>query len=59
VNRHHDQGNSYKDIILLGLAYRFRGSVHYHGRSMAASRQAWWRRSWKFCIFIGRQTGED
>jgi hypothetical protein len=30
-----------KDNISLGLAYRFRGSVHYHqGRSMAASRQA-------------------
>ena len=34
-----------KDIYL-GLAYRVRGSVHYHhGRSMAASRQAWYRRS--------------
>ena len=32
VNRHHDQGNSYEDI-LLGLAYSYRGSVHYyHGR---------------------------
>jgi hypothetical protein len=29
VNRHHDQGNSFKDISL-GLAYRFRGSAHYH-----------------------------
>jgi hypothetical protein len=29
------------DNIKLGLAYRFRGSVHYHqGRNMAASRQA-------------------
>ena len=38
MNRHHDQGNSYKDISL-GLVYRFRGSVHNHqGRSMAASR---------------------
>jgi len=82
VNRHHDQGNSYKNNIwrgwgfssavehlpskrkalgsvpssekkkkkkkeqYLGLAYRFRGSVHYHqGRNMAASRQAWCRRS--------------
>ena len=35
-----------KNNILLGLAYRFRGSVHYHqGGSMAASRQAWCRRS--------------
>jgi len=31
----------------LGLAYRFWGSVHYHqGGSIAASRQAWCRRSW-------------
>ena len=29
VKRHRDQGNSYKDISL-GLAYRFRDSVHYH-----------------------------
>ena len=29
VNRYHDQGNSYKDNILLGLTYRFRGPVHY------------------------------
>jgi hypothetical protein len=29
-----------------GLAYRFRGSVHYHqGMSMAASMQAWCRGS--------------
>jgi hypothetical protein len=35
-----------KDNILLGLAYRFTGSVHYRqGRNMAASRQAWYRRS--------------
>ena len=32
-NRHHDQSNSYKNNIPLGLAYRFRSSVHYrHGR---------------------------
>ena len=30
VSRHHDQGNSYKDNIELGLAHRFRGSVLYH-----------------------------
>jgi hypothetical protein len=30
----------------LGLAYRFRGSAHYHqGGNMAVSRQAWCRRS--------------
>jgi hypothetical protein len=35
-----------KDNTELGLAYRFRGSVHYHqGRNMAASRQAWYKRS--------------
>ena len=46
VNWHHDQGKSYKDNIQLGLAYRFRGSVHYHqGVSEAVSRQAWCRRS--------------
>jgi hypothetical protein len=60
VNRHHDQGNSYKDNISLGLAYRFRGSVcYYQGSSMAASRQAWRRRSWEFYIFIWRLLVED
>ena len=35
------------------LKNRFRGSVHYHqGGNMAASRQAWYRRSWEFYIFI-------
>ena len=44
----------------MGLAYRFRGSVHYHqGRSMAASRQAWCRRSWEFYVFIQRLLVED
>jgi hypothetical protein len=43
----------------LGLAFRFRGLVHYRGRSMTASRQAWCRRSWEFCIFIWRLPGED
>jgi hypothetical protein len=37
VNRHHDQGNS-QNGHLIGLAYRFRGLVHYsQGRNMAAS----------------------
>ena len=32
VKRHHDQGNSYKEnIYLIGVAYSFRGSVHYYG----------------------------
>ena len=44
----------------MGLAYRFRGSVHYHqGESMAACRQAWQRQSWKFYIFIQRLLVED
>jgi hypothetical protein len=30
VNRHHDQGNSNKDNIYLGLTFRFRGLVHYY-----------------------------
>ena len=41
MNRHHDQGKSYKDNIELGLSYRFRGSVQYHqGGSMAGMVQA-------------------
>jgi hypothetical protein len=44
----------------LGLAYRFRGSGHYHqGRSMTASRQAWHRQSWEFYVFIQRLLVED
>jgi hypothetical protein len=44
----------------LGLAYRFRGSVHYHqGGSMAVSRQAWCRQSWEFYVFIQRLLVED
>jgi hypothetical protein len=32
VKRHHHKSNSYKANIYLGLAYSFRGSVHYlHG----------------------------
>jgi hypothetical protein len=35
-----------KDNIYLGLAYRLRGLAQYHqGGSMAASRQAWYKRS--------------
>jgi hypothetical protein len=44
----------------LGLAYRFRGSVHYHqGRSMAASRLSWHRQNWEFYIFIQRLLVKD
>jgi hypothetical protein len=35
----------------------FRGSVHYQGKNMAASRQAW-HRSWEFYIFIWRLLAE-
>jgi hypothetical protein len=43
----------------LRLAYRFRGSVHYHqGRNMAASRQPWYKRSREFYIFIWRLLAE-
>jgi hypothetical protein len=36
-----------KENIQLGLAYSFKGLVHYHqGGNMAACRQAWyWKRS--------------
>jgi hypothetical protein len=37
---------------------RFRGSDYHQGRSMAASRQAWCRRSWDFYIFIWRLLAE-
>ena len=40
VKRHHDQGNSYKDNIELGLAYSFSGSVHYHQGGRHGSVQA-------------------
>jgi hypothetical protein len=40
VERHRDQGNSYKGQHLIRAAYRFRDSVQYHqSGSMAASRQ--------------------
>jgi hypothetical protein len=49
-----------KNHIYLELAYRFRGSVHYHqGGSMAVSRQAWHRQSWEFYDFIQRLLVED
>jgi hypothetical protein len=35
-----------KDNISLRLAYKVTGSVHYtQGRNMAASRQAWYKKS--------------
>jgi hypothetical protein len=30
VKRYHDHNNFYKENIYLGLAYSFRGLVHYH-----------------------------
>ena len=36
----------------LGLGYRVRGSVHYQGRGMAMSRQAWCRRNGEFCTLF-------
>jgi hypothetical protein len=39
VKRHHDQANSYKEQQL-GLAFRFRASVHYHQDRKHDSRQA-------------------
>ena len=46
VNRHHDQGKSYKKQHLIGAGLQVRGSDHYHqGGSMAVSRQAWHRQS--------------
>ena len=43
-----------KGNISLGLAYRFRGSVHYHpGSNMAVSMKAWlWRSREFFYILI-------
>jgi hypothetical protein len=49
-----------KNNIELWLAYKFRGSVHYHqGRNLAASRQAWCRMSCEFYIFTWRLLGGD
>ena len=36
VKRHHDHNNSYKGKPLIGVAYSFRGSVHYHHNG------TWW-----------------
>jgi hypothetical protein len=48
-----------KANIYLGLAYRFRDSVHYYqGRNMVASRQTGWR-SWEFHLLFWRQLRED
>jgi hypothetical protein len=40
VKRHHDHSNSYKSKNLLGLAYRFRGLVHYQQQQKHGSTQA-------------------
>jgi hypothetical protein len=40
VNRHHDQGKTYKGQYLMELTYKFRGSVHYHQGGNTGSIQA-------------------
>jgi hypothetical protein len=40
MKRHHSQDNFYKANIYLGLAYRFRGSIHYQCRNMHGRVQA-------------------
>ena len=40
MNRHHDQGNSYKGQHLIGAALQFQGSVHYHHARIHWSIQA-------------------
>jgi hypothetical protein len=40
VKRNHDQGDSYKGHCLIGAAYRFKGSVHYHHGRKHSSVQA-------------------
>ena len=49
-----------REDISLGLAYSFRGIVHYlMAGSMVAHRQTWcWRRSWEFYIQSCRQQEE-
>jgi len=59
VKRHHDQGVSYKGhLIGADLVLEVQSIIIVVG-SMAASRQAWCRRSQEFYILFQRQTGED
>jgi hypothetical protein len=40
MKRHHNQGSYYKGKNLTGLAYSFRGSVHYHHGGKSGMMQA-------------------
>jgi hypothetical protein len=40
MKKHYDHGNSYKGKDLIGLAYSFRGLVHYHHDRKHGSMQA-------------------
>lgn len=44
VNKHYDQGSSYKEEHLMRTGYHQGGSIG---------------RSWEFCSLFPRQTGED
>jgi hypothetical protein len=64
VRRYHDQDSFYKGQHLVGLGLQVQrssplSSRQEHGRSMAASRQVWSRRSWELCILIWLQPGEN
>jgi hypothetical protein len=49
--RHHDQGNSYKGH-LIGVAYSFRGQVHYHnGRKHGSIRPVMVQEELRFLHF--------
>jgi hypothetical protein len=42
VKKHYGHSNSYKTTYLIGLAYSFRGSVHYpHGRENGGRHSFW------------------
>jgi hypothetical protein len=53
VNRHHDQGKSYKNNISMELDYSFGGSVHYNQRGSMVQAEL------RFYIFIQRLQVED
>jgi hypothetical protein len=60
VKRHHDPGNSYKwqHLIEADLTCLEVQSIIIKAGSMAASRQAWCRRSWNTILFQ-RQTEDQ
>lgn len=51
MNKHYDQGNSYKENISLGLAYSFKASVHYH--------HGWKHDSAQADMVLGKDLKED